>query len=60
MDSRADALGEYATLHGDPGLINQRIAEIDAVTADDIAAALEQWLRADQRATLIYRKDGGR
>ena len=60
VDSRADALGEYATLHGDPGLINQRMAEVDAITADDIAAALEQWLRADQRATLIYRKDGGR
>ena len=60
VDSRADALGEYATLHGDPGLINPRMAEVDAVTADDIADALEQWLRADQRATLIYRKDGGR
>ena len=30
VDSRADALGEYATLHGDPHLINSRIAEIDA------------------------------
>jgi zinc protease len=60
VDSRADALGEYATLHGDPRLINQRMAQVDALTADDIAAALEQWLRADQRATLIYRKDGGR
>ena len=60
MDSRADALGEYATLHDDPDLINTRIAEIDAVTADDIADALERWFRADQRATLIYRKDRGR
>ena len=57
VDSRADALSEYATLHGDPELINGRMAEFDALTADDIAAALGDWLRADQRATLIYRKE---
>jgi predicted Zn-dependent peptidase len=60
VDSRADALGEYATLHGDPELVNRRMAQVDALTADDIATALEQWLRADQRATLVYRKDAGR
>ena len=42
MDSRADALGEYATLHDDPNLVNTRIAEINAVTGDDIAEVLEQ------------------
>ena len=57
MDSRADALGEYATLHGDPNLINTRIDEINAVTLDDIAAAQTRWFRSDQRATLIYRQE---
>ena len=43
VDSRADALGEYATLHDDPNLINTRIAEVNAVTSDDIAETLERW-----------------
>jgi zinc protease len=57
VDSRADALGEYATLHGDPNLVNTRMAEVEAVTDDDIAAAVERWFAADQRATLVYRRE---
>jgi len=56
VDSRADALGEYATLHGDPNLINSRIAEIEAVTLADLTDVMQRWFRADQRSTLIYRK----
>jgi len=58
VDSRADALGEYATLHGDPNLINSRIAEITAIGDDEVHGVLEQWFRPDQRATLIYRQEG--
>jgi zinc protease len=58
VDSRADALGEYATLHGDPDLINSRIAEMNAVDHGDVRSAMEQWLGPDQRATLIYRQEG--
>jgi predicted Zn-dependent peptidase len=54
VDSRADELGEYATLHGDPQLINSRIAEITAIDNDEVQRAMEQWFRPDQRATLIY------
>ena len=57
VDSRADALGEYATLHGDPNLINTRIAEINAVKLDDIADVLARWFTAQQRATLVYRRE---
>jgi len=57
VDSRADALGEYATLHGDPNLINSRIAEIGAVDHDDVLDALGRWFRPEQRATLIYRQE---
>ncbi len=57
VDSRADALGEFATLHGDPHLINSRIAELDAVDHEDVVAALDRWLRPEQRATLIYRQE---
>jgi zinc protease len=58
VDSRADALSEYATLHGDPNLINLRLTEIAAVELSDVAAALASHARSDQRATLIYRKEG--
>ena len=57
VDSRADALGEYATLHGDPTLINTRINEINAITSDDIADVLARWFTSEQRATLIYRRE---
>ena len=57
VDSRADELGEYATLHGDPQLINSRIAEITAIDNDEVQRAMEQWFRPDQRATLIYRQE---
>jgi zinc protease len=57
VDSRADALGEYATLHSDPRLINSRIAEITAIDQSDVQAAMDEWLRPDQRATLIYRRE---
>ena len=56
VDSRADALGEYATLHGDPTLINSRIAEITAIDHADVPTACS-WFRPEQRATLIYRQE---
>ena len=58
VDSRADALGEYATLHGDPTLINSRIAEITAIDGEHVQEAMQQWFRPDQRASLIYRQEG--
>jgi zinc protease len=58
IDSRADALGEYATLHDDPTLINSRIAEITAIDGEDVQKAMRQWFRPDQRASLIYRQEG--
>ena len=57
IDSRADALGEYATLLGDPHLINTRLADVSAVGMDAIAAAAAAWFGSDRRGTLIYRKD---
>ena len=57
IDSRADTLGEYATLLGDPHLINTRLADVHAVDADQVSAASRDWFGVDRRATLIYRKD---
>jgi predicted Zn-dependent peptidase len=56
IDSRADAFGEYATLLGDPDLVNRRISQIEAVTDNDIALAVQQWFGTDYRATLVYHK----
>ncbi|GAA1435226.1 pitrilysin family protein [Microlunatus lacustris] len=57
VDSRADALGEHATLHRNPALVNTRIAEVNALTLDDVAEALGSVFRSDQRATLTYRQE---
>jgi zinc protease len=57
VDSRADAFGEYATLHRNPALVNTRIAEVTALGIDDVLDAVRSALRSDQRATLIYRQE---
>lgn len=57
IDSRADTLGEYATLLGDPHLINTRLGEVHAVEPDQISSASRDWFGVDRRATLVYRKD---
>jgi len=57
VDSRADVLGEYATLHGDPGLVSTRIEEVNAVEPADIVDVMSRWFRSDQRSTLTYRKE---
>jgi zinc protease len=56
IDSRADAIGEHATLLGDPTLINRRVGEIAAVQPSDISAAAATWFGPDHRATLHYRR----
>ena len=56
VDSRADALSEYATLEHDPDLVNTRMAEVEAVGPDDVAAAVSEWFGSDRRSTLVYRK----
>lgn len=57
VDSRADAFGEYATLRRNPALVNTRIADIEAVTLDDLVAVVGSVFRSDQRATLVYRQE---
>lgn len=57
LDARADLFGAYATLHADPGRVNRRLAEIEAVTAADIVTACRSFLRPEQRAMLTYHKE---
>ncbi|CAA9388075.1 MAG: Zinc protease [uncultured Propionibacteriaceae bacterium] len=57
VDSRADALGEHATLLNDPHLVNSRIGTIDGIDAAAIADAVTDWFTVERRATLIYRQE---
>ncbi|MDN5724525.1 MAG: insulinase family protein [Propionibacteriales bacterium] len=57
VDSRADALSNHAMLDGDPSVINNRIAAVDAIDADAVRTAAATHLTTPQRATLIHRKE---
>jgi len=51
---RADALSKFATLFGDPALVNEQLARYRAVTADAVTAFAREFLGADNRASLVY------
>lgn len=57
FDSRADLLGAYATLHDDPNRVNLRLAEVAAITADQVQDAVGEFLNPDQRCQLDYRNE---
>ncbi len=57
FDSRADLIGAYATLHADPERINHRLAEVEAVTLDQVAEACAAHLQPGQRAQLDYHQE---
>ncbi len=56
FDSRADTIGAFATLLGDPALINTRITEFCSISAAEVSAAARAWLLPDQRAVLTYHR----
>jgi len=51
---RADAISKFATLLGDPALVNEQLAQYRAVTADDVVAFARDTLGEDNRASLAY------
>ncbi|MGH3465584.1 MAG: M16 family metallopeptidase [Kribbellaceae bacterium] len=53
---RADELSHNALLFGDPGRVNRRIDEVHAVTVDQVQQAAQEWIRADRRAQVTYRR----
>ncbi len=57
IDSRADLFSEFATLEGDPELVNTRMTQVSAVGSTDVAEALAQWFGSERRSTLTYRKE---
>ncbi len=54
VEDRADQLGFYATHFDDPGRINRELAEIEAVSIEDIIRVTRDWFGPDHRATLRY------
>jgi predicted Zn-dependent peptidase len=51
---RADALSMFATLFGNPALINEQIDRYRAITADAVTAFAREFLGDDNRASLAY------
>ncbi len=56
IDTRADQMSGHALLEGDAGLVNSRIATIEAIDLDAVAAAASHF-HPDRRAVLTYRKE---
>ena len=51
---RADRVSMFATLLGDPALINKQAEKYEAVTADRVNSFVREYLGSDNRAKLLY------
>ena len=51
---RADALSKFATLFGDPALVNEQLDHYRAVSAEAVTAFAREFLGEDNRASLVY------
>jgi len=51
---RADRLAEGQTFYGDANWVNRRLAEIDAVTLDQVRTLASTYLTPANRVTLVY------
>jgi zinc protease len=54
VDGRADMFSQFTTLFGDPGLVNDLLPRVLAVTADDVCRVAGEVLRADNRVVLVF------
>lgn len=51
---RADQISRFATYFGDPTLVNQQVAQYQAVSAEQVTAFAREMLGEDNRAYLVY------
>jgi predicted Zn-dependent peptidase len=51
---RADALSKFATLFGDPALVNEQLDHYRAVSAEAVTKFAREFLGEDNRASLVY------
>ena len=59
VGERADQLSMFTCLFDDPGLVNEELGRVRAVTAEDVRALAERHLGSDHAATLVYVPQGG-
>jgi predicted Zn-dependent peptidase len=57
VDGRADTFNQYGTLLGDPGLVNDVLPRLLAITADDVRKAVSDVMRHDNRVVLTFVPD---
>jgi len=57
VEGRADSFGQYATLLGDPGLLNDALPKWQAVNASDVVAVAEQVFSPSNRAVITFLPD---
>ena len=54
VDGRADTFSQFTTLFDDPGLVNDMLPRVLAVTADDVVRAAHDVIRPDNRVVLVF------
>jgi predicted Zn-dependent peptidase len=54
VDGRADTFNQYATLLGDPRLVNDALPNVLAVTADQVREVVFEVMRPDNRVVLTF------
>ena len=60
VEGRASELGTTLTVEGDAARVNRDIADLQAVTADDVRRVARAWLRDDRAITIRYRAETAR
>lgn len=54
LGGRADLLGQYATIDGDPKIVREYLGRLEAVTAEDVQRVAAQILPDDNRVVIEY------
>ncbi|HET6692909.1 MAG TPA: pitrilysin family protein [Pedococcus sp.] len=54
QEERADAISQHVLLHDDPQFINTYLDRLTAITAEQVQAAAERWLRPHSRAVIAH------
>jgi predicted Zn-dependent peptidase len=54
LGGRADLLGQYATVDGDPKIVREYLARLEAVTAEDVQRVAAEILPDDNRVVIEY------
>jgi predicted Zn-dependent peptidase len=54
VDGRADTFSQFTTLFDDPGLVNEMLPRVLAVTAKDVQDIAAEVIRPDNRVVLVF------